>query len=138
MKRIRIFTTVSRADAPPLSEFLGGYAWYLDTIFKRSKRGLRMLGAPQRFVVKANWKAAAEQFSGADGYHLMTLHRSLIAERYVYADFLSGKVWLRGASGATRQVGSKGLIASFGVSGGRELFAVSFDGGLYALTVRRV
>src|SRR6202034_1361450 len=64
--------------APPLSEFLGEYTWYLDTIFKRSKAGLECVGAPQRVVMRANWKAPSEQFNGADGYHVATLHRQMI------------------------------------------------------------
>jgi phenylpropionate dioxygenase-like ring-hydroxylating dioxygenase large terminal subunit len=65
-------------EAPGLDEFLGDYKWYLDCIYKRTKAGLEMLGAPQRFVIKANWKAAGEQFNGSDGYHAVTLHRSLM------------------------------------------------------------
>jgi phenylpropionate dioxygenase-like ring-hydroxylating dioxygenase large terminal subunit len=63
--------------APPLDEFLGEYTWYLDTVFKRSIRGLEAYGAPQRYRLKANWKITSEQFNGADGYHAGTLHRSL-------------------------------------------------------------
>jgi nitrite reductase/ring-hydroxylating ferredoxin subunit len=66
------------ATAPPLDEYLGDYAWYLDTIFKRTTGGLECVGAPQRFTIQANWKTASEQFCGADGYHAATLHRSLI------------------------------------------------------------
>jgi phenylpropionate dioxygenase-like ring-hydroxylating dioxygenase large terminal subunit len=62
--------------APPLDDFLGEYAWYLDTIFKRTNNGLECIGAPQRFQVQANWKTASEQFNGADGYHAATLHRA--------------------------------------------------------------
>jgi phenylpropionate dioxygenase-like ring-hydroxylating dioxygenase large terminal subunit len=64
--------------APPLEDFLGEYTWYLDTIFKRTNAGLECVGAPQRFTIHANWKTASEQFNGADGYHVATLHRSLI------------------------------------------------------------
>jgi nitrite reductase/ring-hydroxylating ferredoxin subunit len=64
--------------APPLDEFLGDFAWYLDTQFKRTTSGLEVAGAPQRFVVRSNWKAVSEQFCGADGYHALTLHKSLM------------------------------------------------------------
>ena len=64
--------------APPLEDFLGGYTWYLDTIFNRSLNGLECVGAPQRSIIQANWKAPSEQFNGADGYHVATLHRTLI------------------------------------------------------------
>jgi nitrite reductase/ring-hydroxylating ferredoxin subunit len=63
--------------APPLDEFLGEYTWYLDTVFKRSLRGLEVYGAPQRYRINANWKITSEQFNGADGYHAGTLHRSM-------------------------------------------------------------
>ncbi|MCU1360037.1 MAG: aromatic ring-hydroxylating dioxygenase subunit alpha [Ilumatobacteraceae bacterium] len=64
-------------SAPPLEDFLGDYSFYLDTIFKKSKNGLECVGAPQRFLIQANWKTASEQFCGADGYHVATLHRSM-------------------------------------------------------------
>jgi nitrite reductase/ring-hydroxylating ferredoxin subunit len=68
--------------APPLEDFLGDFTFYLDTIFKRSKNGLVCVGAPQRFKINANWKIPSEQFCGADGYHVATLHRTLI-ERFM-------------------------------------------------------
>src|SRR5262249_4712232 len=74
----RIISATWDPGAPPLDEFLGDFTWYLDTMFKRSKLGLEVCGAPQRFVVNANWKLASEQFNGADGYHALTLHRSLM------------------------------------------------------------
>ena len=49
----------------------------MDTIFKRSKDGIECVGAPQRFIIRANWKAPSEQFNGADGYHVATLHGQL-------------------------------------------------------------
>ena len=65
-------------------------------------------------------------------------YSKLIAGRYVYADFITGRVFLRGTSGATRQVGALGQISSFGVSGGGEIFAVTLDGGLWAMKVSKV
>lgn len=70
-----IFATLD-PSAPPLEEYLGGMAWYLDLIFGLDKDGLEILGAPQRFVVDANWKSGSDNFSG-DDYHLGTLHRSV-------------------------------------------------------------
>jgi nitrite reductase/ring-hydroxylating ferredoxin subunit len=64
--------------APPLEDFLGEYSWYLDTIFKMTNSGLEAVGAPQRSLIQANWKAPSEQFCGADGYHVATLHRTLV------------------------------------------------------------
>jgi phenylpropionate dioxygenase-like ring-hydroxylating dioxygenase large terminal subunit len=80
-----VFANWDRA-APPLDEFLGGYTWYLDTIFKRTRSGLECVGAPQRSIIQANWKAPSEQFCGADGYHAATLHRSLMERMVPDAD----------------------------------------------------
>lgn len=64
-------------DGPSFDEFLGDMKWYYDMLFDRTERGLELLGPPQRFIVNANWKAAAEQ-SAADGFHTLTLHRSMM------------------------------------------------------------
>jgi phenylpropionate dioxygenase-like ring-hydroxylating dioxygenase large terminal subunit len=64
------------ASAPSLEEHLGEFRFYLNLMFNRTRRGLEVLGSPQRFVINANWKSAAEQFGG-DGYHAGQLHRSL-------------------------------------------------------------
>lgn len=63
--------------APTLPEFLGDYKYYLDLLFDRSANGMEVAGPPQRWVIPANWKTAAEQFS-SDGYHALTLHRSMV------------------------------------------------------------
>jgi nitrite reductase/ring-hydroxylating ferredoxin subunit len=63
-------------SAPSLDEYLEDFGYYFDLIFDRTRRGLEVLGPPQRFVIHANWKAAAEQFAG-DGYHAGQLHRFL-------------------------------------------------------------
>jgi len=64
------------ASAPPLTEYLGGMAWYLDLLFGLNEHGIEVLGPPQRFVIDANWKSGSDNFSG-DDYHLGTLHRSV-------------------------------------------------------------
>lgn len=63
-------------NAESLDEFLGDIKFYTDLMFDRSETGLEILGPPQRFVIRANWKCAGEQHSG-DGYHNLTLHYSL-------------------------------------------------------------
>lgn len=63
-------------EGPSFEEFLGDTKWYYDMLFCRSDKGMEVLGPPQRFTVRANWKAAGEQ-SAADGYHTLTLHRWL-------------------------------------------------------------
>ena len=45
-------------------------------LFCRTDKGMEVLGPPQRFIVRANWKTAGEQ-SAADGFHTLTLHRWL-------------------------------------------------------------
>lgn len=62
--------------APPLDEFLGPIKRYAQLMFERTDDGLEVLGPPQRFLVPANWKCAGEQHAG-DGYHALSLHRSL-------------------------------------------------------------
>lgn len=78
--RVEVFCGIIFAnwdeDAEDLQSYLGDFSWYLNSIFGRAKDGYEVLGPPQRFVVDANWKAAAEQFAG-DGYHAGQLHRSL-------------------------------------------------------------
>lgn len=69
-----IFATLD-PTAPPLLEYLGGMAWYLDLIFGLNEHGVEVLGPPQRFVVDGNWKSPAENSCG-DDYHLGTLHKA--------------------------------------------------------------
>ena len=51
-------------------------SWYLDLVFGLNEHGVEVLGPPQRFLIDANWKSGADNFSG-DDYHLGTLHRSV-------------------------------------------------------------
>ena len=64
-------------DGLSLDEFLGDYKWYLQLYYDRTPAGMEVVGPPQRFTVRGNWKLGAEQFVGGDGYHVLTLHRSL-------------------------------------------------------------
>jgi nitrite reductase/ring-hydroxylating ferredoxin subunit len=63
-------------EGPSFEDFLGDAKWYYDMLFCRSDKGIEVLGPPQRFTVRANWKAAGEQ-SAADGFHTLMLHRWL-------------------------------------------------------------
>jgi nitrite reductase/ring-hydroxylating ferredoxin subunit len=72
-----VFATLD-PNAPPLTDYLGGMAWYVDLLFGLNENGLEVIGPPQRFVIDANWKSSAENFAG-DDYHLGTLHRSVWA-----------------------------------------------------------
>lgn len=64
-------------DGPSFEEYLGDAKYYYDQLFCRTDGGLEMLGPPQRFVLPCNWKIPGEQ-SGSDGFHTLTLHRSLM------------------------------------------------------------
>lgn len=64
------------AKAPTLADYLGDIQYYLELMFKRTITGLESVGPPQRWVIPANWKCAAEQFAG-DAYHTLTLHGSM-------------------------------------------------------------
>lgn len=64
-------------EGPSFDEFLGDSKFYFDMLFQRTDGGLELLGPPQRFVMPCNWKAAGEQ-SASDGFHTLTLHRSLM------------------------------------------------------------
>lgn len=70
-----VFATWDPA-APSLDDYLGHIKWYLELMFDRTDDGLEVLGPPQRFMIRANWKCAGEQHAG-DGFHTLTLHRSL-------------------------------------------------------------
>jgi nitrite reductase/ring-hydroxylating ferredoxin subunit len=63
-------------QAPTLADYLGDFKFYMDVAFNRSDRGMEAVGPPQRWVIPANWKYAADQFA-CDGYHILTLHKAL-------------------------------------------------------------
>jgi phenylpropionate dioxygenase-like ring-hydroxylating dioxygenase large terminal subunit len=64
------------AGAPDLDDYLGGFGFFLDLYTRQSDAGLEVRG-PQRWVVDANWKIAAENFSG-DTYHTPVTHSSVV------------------------------------------------------------
>lgn len=70
-----IFATWN-VDGPSFDDFLGDAKWYYDTLWCRTTKGMEVLGPPQRFVIRANWKTASEQ-GASDGFHVLTLHRWL-------------------------------------------------------------
>jgi phenylpropionate dioxygenase-like ring-hydroxylating dioxygenase large terminal subunit len=55
-----------------LREYLGDMAFYLDLVVGRTDAGLQV-DTPQRWQAEANWKIAAENFSG-DLYHFPLVH----------------------------------------------------------------
>ncbi|GGT65916.1 Rieske 2Fe-2S domain-containing protein [Streptomyces atratus] len=64
-------------EAPPLAEFLGDIAWYLDMLLGTASGGWEVAGPPQRYLTSGNWKISCENFGG-DGYHLPYTHRTPI------------------------------------------------------------
>jgi nitrite reductase/ring-hydroxylating ferredoxin subunit len=74
-------------NAPSLREHLGDFSWYLDTHFGAAG-GMEVVGDPHRWIVRANWKSACENFSG-DSYHTQTLHRSIV-EIGLFDSFVNG------------------------------------------------
>ena len=63
-------------DAPPLRDYLGDFAFYLDFYTRQSPAGMELRG-PQRWRIKANWKIGAENFAG-DSYHTPHTHASVV------------------------------------------------------------
>ena len=70
-----IFASMSSA-APPLREYLGDFAFYLDMYTRQSETGVELRG-PQRWRVPVNWKIGCENFVG-DMYHTPYTHRSIV------------------------------------------------------------
>jgi len=62
-------------------------------------------------------------------------YRSLLRGRYVFGDFGSGRIFYTTSSGL-RRAGSLPRVTGFGVGGSNELWAVTIDGGLYAMRAR--
>lgn len=63
--------------APPLREYLGDAAYYLDIVLDRFDGGLELAGGVSKWVIKANWKILAEQFA-SDMVHPETAHVSAV------------------------------------------------------------
>jgi phenylpropionate dioxygenase-like ring-hydroxylating dioxygenase large terminal subunit len=62
--------------APPLRDWLGDFAFYLDLYTRQSQAQVELRG-PQRWRVRANWKIGAENFAG-DSYHTPHTHASVV------------------------------------------------------------
>ena len=68
--------------APPLLEYLGEAAWYLDMFFDRREGGVEVITGMHKWVVPCNWKLPAENFAG-DSYHVSWSHLSAIKAGFV-------------------------------------------------------
>ncbi len=64
-------------QAPPLRDYLGPMAWYLDTFFDRREGGIELIGGVHKWITPCNWKFPAENFAG-DGYHVPWSHVSAV------------------------------------------------------------
>ncbi len=71
-----IFATFD-AEAPPLLDYLGEAAWYLDAVFDRREGGVEVIGEPHKWVLPCNWKLPAENFAG-DVDHIAWSHLSAV------------------------------------------------------------
>jgi phenylpropionate dioxygenase-like ring-hydroxylating dioxygenase large terminal subunit len=70
-----IFASLA-TEGPSLPDWLGGMRFFLDFYLRQSEAGAEVRG-PQRWVVDANWKIAAENFCG-DAYHTPHTHASVV------------------------------------------------------------
>jgi 3-phenylpropionate/trans-cinnamate dioxygenase alpha subunit len=80
--------------APPLRDYLGEMAWYLDTFFDRREGGIEVVGGVHKWLMPCNWKLPAENFGG-DGYHTSWSHLSAIKTGF------AGDFRLRPTTGGT-------------------------------------
>ena len=63
--------------ALPFTEYLGGMRWYMEAFFDRTDEGTEVIGGLHKWVLKCNWKLAAEQFA-SDMYHAEISHSSAL------------------------------------------------------------
>src|SRR6202790_222294 len=68
-------------EAPPLLDYLGEMAWYLDTFFDRREGGIEVIGGMHKWIMPCNWKFPAENFGG-DGYHVQWSHLSAVTTSF--------------------------------------------------------
>ena len=67
------------------------------------------------------------------GYVYRGAENSAITGKYIYGDFISGRIWaFDEGDGSNRLLVESGLrIASFGTDAGQELYVCAFDGNIY-------
>lgn len=59
-------------QAPGLDQYLGAAREYIDLIFDQAEQGMRVVGEPQEYSARANWKLLSE--NSTDILHVNTLH----------------------------------------------------------------
>ncbi len=60
-------------EAPPLREYLGDMAFYLELMLSRMDGGTETIGGIHKWTIDVNWKIPAENFAG-DHYHVPSTH----------------------------------------------------------------
>lgn len=103
-----VFASLSE-DAPPLSEYLGDFTWYLDLLFEAVDGGMEVVGEPIRWEIDTNWKIGADNFTG-DSYHTPATHQSVL-DLGVFPPELSGERTERSGVDITDCSGHSGMVA---------------------------
>ena len=106
-----VFATFD-ASAPPLKEYLGEMAWYLDNFFDRREGGVEVFGGMHKWVVPCNWKFPAENFAG-DNYHVAWSHLSAIRTNFSKGASVTNP----DAGGPNVALGNGHCILTFGPDG---------------------
>ena len=74
---LRDFVFVSfDPEAPPLVEYLGSAADYIEMAADQSPTGMQVLPGTQRYMTRANWKLLVE--NAMDGYHFAPSHATFL------------------------------------------------------------
>ena len=64
-------------DVPPIAEFLGAAAMWIDLLVEQSPEGLEIVPGSSTYVIRGNWKMQLE--NAVDGHHVSTVHRVFAA-----------------------------------------------------------
>lgn len=60
------------SEAPDLQSYLGGACAYIDRVVDQAEMGMEIVGYPQEYSMRANWKLLAE--NSTDIHHVEALH----------------------------------------------------------------
>ncbi len=104
-------------QAPSLHDYLGQAREYIDIIFDQAEQGMKVVGEPQEYSARANWKLLAE--NSTDILHVTTLHPT-------YLDLVktnSGGTMVRAAKqvGASVDLGNGHAVVEREASYGRPI-----------------
>ena len=78
--------------APSLADYLGEARWYLDAFLDRMEGGTEAIGGVSKWVIRCNWKFAAEQFA-SDMYHAPLSHVSATLAPLEHGAPISAAAW---------------------------------------------